>query len=458
MLKKTTTFVLKIIESGTRDLKPYDHGLGVTKGINAFSLVIFAINLIFGPIYFISTGKIAILAGSMTEAAFVGGLIFLNYYNYRTAANILFFLVLNAATLYFGVMLGQAVGAALMIVFLTGLTLYMFRSWRVRLLCMATSISVLVLMEANYKLKVIPAVNASETNSDYMRWTSYAVIIFLVTMLFYAYAWYNSKLLRRLQDYYDQEVAQNMNKARFIRNAYHEVKVQFWGVLSVTKILGRSRENHTAKEMQNFDDLIETLRTGCKNLEIVLTNILEYSQYDAGIIPKALYEPFDLRFLLQTIVDGSKYAAAERKVQVRLNYSPLVPDYIVSDKTKMIQIVTNLINNAVKFTKPETFIYVEVANSRERWTIAVKDKGNGIPPERLGQLFKTPFFTDRSDGNPKGIGLGLHITGQLVKTLNGEIEVESQPGQGTTFSVSLPILDYSENELVGTPRYKESIS
>src|SRR5258707_979659 len=114
-----------IVGIGTSDLNPYDVALGVTKGVNLLSLFIFAINIVFGPAYYFATGKLYILIGSLSEAGFVAGLVLLNHFKRRNAANITFYLVLNAATFYFSAILGQLGEAQLMIVFLVGLAMFM---------------------------------------------------------------------------------------------------------------------------------------------------------------------------------------------------------------------------------------------------------------------------------------------------------------------------------------------
>jgi signal transduction histidine kinase len=109
---------------------------------------------------------------------------------------------------------------------------------------------------------------------------------------------------------------------------------------------------------------------------------------------------------------------------------------------KLTQVVINLINNAIKFSKSGTIISVTLHKDIDRWRISVQDRGKGICPDRLPYIFD-PFVTDNNrDNNSEGVGLGLHITKQLVAALQGEIEVSSEENAGSCFTVYLPIVPF----------------
>lgn len=450
------TCLIRIASLGTDDLKPYDQRLGVTKAVNSLAMLILVLNLILGPVFFLATGKSGIIVASLAEAVFLGGLIVLNYYKRRTLANTLFFLVLNVATGYFSATMGQPGEAQLMVVFLVGLSLFLFQKRVQRAIGMSTTVLLLVLMEANFKLKFVPAVRASEMKSDIMRWIAYAVIILLVTLLFVMYARHNRRLLVHLQKYYDEEVTQNLQKTKFIRNAYHEVRNQLWGIFSITRMLTKAKDQDRLQEMTDLNEVIGTLRSGCKNLETVLTNILEYSQYDAGIIPQPIYEPVNLKYLLENLVESVRFAAAERKVQIRMHYPSHVPEYLIIDQIKMIQILTNLTNNAIKFTRQYSCIEISIDSDKDKWAVTVRDQGPGIAKDKMKALFK-PFVVERNLANAKGVGLGLHISYQLTKALGGTINAQTHPGQGSAFTVCLPIVDCNHSEVESKNKRRQAV-
>jgi signal transduction histidine kinase len=442
-MRKLATLIKKAANIGTADIPMYEAALSVTRGINLLSLLILVLNVLFGPLYYFITGKLYILIGSLSEAGFVAGVIILNYSKRRSLANILFYLVLNTATFYFSVILGQLGEAQLMIVFLVGLSFFMFHTFTTRLISISGTLLLLVLMEVNFKFRFIDPIHTSAHDIDLMRWTAYGVTVFLVAILFYLYALNNSRLLDELKKHseiiesrLEREKGLNVIKSQFIRNSYHEVRTQFAGVFLTIQVLARMKKEEAVAKL---DDIVSDLRSGCKTLQLVLTNILEYSKFEAGISQQALYEPVNMIMTIDLIVNSFKYAANKKNVAIDCQYSADFEEYVISDKVKIMQIVTNLLHNAIKFSKPNTCIRVALDKKDGYVRLSVKDEGNGIAHDILEKMFNEPFITEKSANNEEGIGLGLQVTGQIVASLEGRIDVESEIGKGAGFTVSLPI-------------------
>jgi len=400
------------------------------------------------------SGRLAVLLGSYLEAALVGSLIWLNYRRMYNVANIGFYLILNAATFYFSSILGKAIEAQLMIVFLIGSVLFIFEKIALRILCITTTIVVLILLELNFKFEFIKPVEIGDPVRDIMRWGAYAVIIFLVVLIFYLYARNNSRLLNRLKDYSGQielnlekEEKENRMKTVFISNAYHEVRGSFFGVFVIIQILS---EMESIEKMQDWKKLIYNLRSACENLKMVLNNILEYSKYSSGIHDQVYPEPVNIRLLIRNLVDIGQYSATEKQVRIDLNVSEDIPEFVDCDRLKVTQIATNIISNAIKFTRRESNVRVRIEKDNSYWKINVEDAGEGMNSEKIERLFEQPFVTEKSsDQNREGVGLGLHITRQLVETLKGKITVSSQRGEGTSITVYIPMITSVERV---TPR------
>jgi signal transduction histidine kinase len=277
-----------------------------------------------------------------------------------------------------------------------------------------------------------------------MRWGSYGVIIFLVILIFYLYARNNNRLLNRLKDYSGQieinlekEEKENRMKTIFISNAYHEVRGSFFGVFVIIQILS---EMESVEKLQDWKKLIYNLRSACENLKMVLNNILEYSKYSSGIHDQVYPEPINVRLLIRNLVDIGQYSASEKKVHINLHVSDDVPEFVDCDRLKITQIATNIISNAIKFTRKESAVFVRIEKENSYWKITVEDAGEGMNSEKLDRLFEQPFVTEKSiDQNREGVGLGLHITRQLVETLKGKITVSSRKGVGTSITVYIPL-------------------
>jgi signal transduction histidine kinase len=152
------------------------------------------------------------------------------------------------------------------------------------------------------------------------------------------------------------------------------------------------------------------------------------------------------------LIDIARYAASENNIKIESHISEEIPDYIAYDRIKMNQVMTNLINNAVKFSKPDSIIVIRLDKETDKWRISIKDQGTGITPSKLPYIFDL-FATAKDRGNnTEGMGVGLYIVRQLVTALQGEISVKSDENAGSCFTVELPIIPFELlNEMTFCP-------
>jgi signal transduction histidine kinase len=132
--------------------------------------------------------------------------------------------------------------------------------------------------------------------------------------------------------------------------------------------------------------------------------------------------------------------AIKKNIKIKTEIQPSLP-LIMLDENKMVQVLNNLITNAVKFSLPNTEILVKANKSEDKLVISVSDQGQGIPQNEIKNLFK-PFerTSVRSTAGEKSTGLGLTITRRIIEGHKGTINVESTVGQGTTFSITIPYI------------------
>ena len=343
-----------------------------------------------------------------------------------------------------------------MVGFLIGLAYALFERFLFRLLCISTTLLIFVCPGFNFRSGIIGSTGTDSPGIDSTQWSVYALLLFLLAAFAYYFIKKNGRLITRLKDYsrkvetaLEKEVSAGQKKTTFIRNAYHEVRGQFWGVFIIIKILAKAQQTG---QIQNMNKMLGDLTNGCQNLQLLLTNILEYSKFESGISEMPLLEPVNLRLKIAGLIDLCQYAANEKNIRINYCATDDIPDYVACDGMKLTQVVINLINNAIKFSKPNTTIAVLLHKDFDRWRISVKDHGKGICPDRLPYIFD-PFVTEKNtDNNWEGVGLGLHITKQLVTALQGEIQVSSEENAGSCFTVYLPIIPFETlREIVNFP-------
>ncbi len=227
----------------------------------------------------------------------------------------------------------------------------------------------------------------------------------------------------------------NVAKSEFLANMSHEIRTPLNGILGMTELLA---ESSLAPRERRF---VDTIMESGEALLAIINDVLDFSKIEAGglLLDPA---PFDLRGTVEQVATLFDPVAAQKGVEVIVDYPAGLPDRVVGDGGRVRQILGNVVSNAVKFTL-EGHVLIRVAEpgaAGAPWRVEVSDTGIGIPPAKLEVIFdkfaQAEGSTTRSYG---GTGLGLAICRRLVELMGGRIEVSSREGEGTVFSLDLPL-------------------
>ena len=248
----------------------------------------------------------------------------------------------------------------------------------------------------------------------------------------------NQELVESLRAAKQSAEAANNTKSEFLASMSHEIRTPMAGVMGFTDML--LNDNLTDESR----DKVFQIRTSTDNLLTLLNDILDLSKLEAGKM-----EVEDVDFHLPSLVDETaslfEHKIHDKNLQLDTNLAEDLPDHIISDPTRIRQILLNLVGNAVKFTEHgHVNIHVSISQHDKgngNLRFEVKDTGIGISRDTIDRLFTDFTQADASISRKyQGTGLGLSICKRIIDLMSGEIGVESQVGSGSTFWFELPLV------------------
>ncbi|QSX31754.1 PAS domain S-box protein [Shewanella cyperi] len=251
----------------------------------------------------------------------------------------------------------------------------------------------------------------------------------------------------------DEADAASKAKSDFLANMSHEIRTPMNAIIGMSQLCLQTALD---RKQRNY---VEKIERASKSLLGIINDILDFSKIEAGKMDIEAI-PFQLDTLLEDLADMFAAKVADKQLELLFSVAPSVPTHLIGDPLRLGQVLNNLMNNAIKFTeRGEIMLTVtDLAQQDDELVLrfTVRDSGIGLTAEQQAKLFKSFSQADSSTTRKYGgTGLGLAICKQLVELMGGEIGVESQYGNGSSFhfSVRLKIRDQSrlkvEQELEG---------
>lgn len=345
--------------------------------------------------------------------------------------------------------------------------------------------------------KALGSLKPAETEAIYNRWihldieqeTDYTVVrrvVLLAIVVVLIFLYWNRKLSREVDERIRSEnalrrsedelraakleaerlarkaEAASRTKSEFLANMSHEIRTPMNAVIGYSDLLSNTV---TDPQQRNY---LDAIRAGSRSLLMLINDILDLSRIEAGKM-RLDYTPVSVRRLLDDVRHIFDLRAREQGITLEVSVGSDMPVAMMLDETRFRQVLFNLVGNAIKFTheggvavratvKPVKDKVGETPEQQSyRLTIKVKDSGIGIPPDQLERIFDA--FEQQEGQNTRrygGTGLGLAISRKLAEMMGGELSVESEPGSGSVFTLTLPDVQATGDQAEDEGETKES--
>ncbi len=232
-----------------------------------------------------------------------------------------------------------------------------------------------------------------------------------------------------------RQVQQSQQSQRdFLANVSHELKTPLTSIQGFAQAI----QDGAVKDPEALQQAAGVIAVEATRMHRLVMDLLALTRLESGTAD-LVEEPVDLNLLLQSILD--KFSLQAEKAGIKLAGELNALPETVGDGDRLVQVFSNLVDNALKYSRPGGTVILRARSANDDIFVSVVDDGIGISPEEQKRIFERFYQVDRSrkGGTGRGVGLGLAIAQQIILAHHGDIQLESAPGQGSTFIIHLPV-------------------
>jgi len=241
--------------------------------------------------------------------------------------------------------------------------------------------------------------------------------------------------LRAADEQAERLGAANQAKSDFLAAMSHELRTPLNAVIGFSELL---RMNATAEPMtRRQSQAVEQIAASGKHLLELIEEVLDLARIEAGKLSMSI-ERVDPQMVVRQVCDALRPQAEAAGVVLR-SPPPTAGFGVVADRTRLRQVLINLVSNAIKYNRPGGSVLLEVRQTADGVALSVHDTGVGIPEARMAELFQPFNRLGRETSDVAGTGIGLAVSRRLAEAMGGRLEANSQADEGSTFTLHLPV-------------------
>jgi signal transduction histidine kinase/CheY-like chemotaxis protein/HPt (histidine-containing phosphotransfer) domain-containing protein len=246
----------------------------------------------------------------------------------------------------------------------------------------------------------------------------------------------------RLEKSRSEAETASLAKTKFVRHVSHEIRTPLNGLITALRLLQDESEAHRKAR------LFEIANSTAAALLDLVSDVLDFSRLEEGVFA-SVREEINIAQFMREIEAGLSARAAEKDMYLQFDVSLSVPSCVQLDKRSLQRILYNLIGNAIKYSQSD-LVVIRVECVKNRLRFEVEDFGVGLSADELMLIFEPFWVSDSNKSNEQSTGLGLPIVKETIEKLDGNLTVDSMPGQGARFRFDLPLSDSEEVRLASS--------
>lgn len=422
--------LLSLIKTGT-DVLQENRKRTTVVIVNVMAIIPAILAFIMGPVLLTITGSWQTLIYPWIEAAVLTIAVILNKKHQFNRAALLTFLVHSFGLFFFGLLLGKAACIEGIVIFMIGFSFLLFERRKEQILSISFLLVIALLLELNAFFHVVQHLPYPESAGNLM----YGIIFFLVTFLnimvlrFYSQDF--SEWIRRLE-------IKSMSKSTFIAKTSHDLRGSINVIESILEDWFDPSHSQPGAPITVDYDQVSNMYFATQDVKLVMNDVLSLSKIESGSYDDITRSSVRIREWFSKRAAGYQVLGNRKAVKIACRIDDDVPEYIITDAAKMHRIVINLLTNAIKFTRNDTVVRLHVYLQADTTIcLDIADEGFGIEEKNLEKIF-SPYVSQQHQ-QTESTGLGLTISRHFARRMGGNITVRSVPGNGSVFTLSLPL-------------------